>query len=40
MHYTIRHMTRFTYEAPIAESMMEARMQPRSDWQAALPAVR
>jgi transglutaminase-like putative cysteine protease len=31
MHYTIRHVTRFTYEAPITESMMEARMQPRSD---------
>ena len=31
MHYTIRHVTRFTYETPIAESMMEARMQPRSD---------
>jgi len=31
MFYTIRHITRFTYEAPIAESTMEARKQPRSD---------
>lgn len=31
MHYTIRHVTRFTYELPITESVMEARMQPRSD---------
>src|SRR6266436_2639018 len=31
MQYTIRHVTRFTYEAPISESVMEARMQPRTD---------
>jgi len=31
MRYTIRHVTRFTYETPITESVMEARMQPRSD---------
>lgn len=31
MHYTIRHVTRFSYETPIAESMMEVRKQPRSD---------
>jgi transglutaminase-like putative cysteine protease len=31
MRFTIRHVTRFTYETPIAESVMEARMQPRSD---------
>jgi transglutaminase-like putative cysteine protease len=31
MLYTIRHVTRFTYEAAIAESVMEARMQPRSE---------
>jgi transglutaminase-like putative cysteine protease len=31
MQYTIRHVTRFTYEAPISESMMEARMQPCTD---------
>jgi len=29
--YTIRHVTRFTYESSITESVMEARMQPRSD---------
>jgi transglutaminase-like putative cysteine protease len=29
--YTIRHVTRFTYDVPIAESVMEARMQPRSE---------
>jgi len=31
MNYTIRHVTKFVYEAPISESVMEARMQPRSD---------
>jgi transglutaminase-like putative cysteine protease len=31
MQYTIRHTTRFTYEVPISESVMEARMQPRSE---------
>jgi transglutaminase-like putative cysteine protease len=29
--YAIRHVTRFNYEAPITESVMEARMQPRSE---------
>jgi transglutaminase-like putative cysteine protease len=29
--YTIRHVTRFTYEVPITESVMETRMQPRSE---------
>jgi transglutaminase-like putative cysteine protease len=31
MLYTIRHVTKFTYDRPIAESVMEARMQPRGD---------
>src|SRR5687768_17648397 len=31
MRYTVRHVTRFAYESPIAESIMEVRMQPRSD---------
>jgi len=31
MHYTIRHVTRFNYESPVSESVMEARMQPRSE---------
>jgi transglutaminase-like putative cysteine protease len=31
LQYTIRHVTRFTYEAPISESVMEARMQPCTD---------
>jgi transglutaminase-like putative cysteine protease len=31
MRYTVRHVTRFSYETPITESVMEARMQPRSD---------
>ena len=31
MRYSIRHVTRFTYDSPITESVMEARMQPRSD---------
>jgi transglutaminase-like putative cysteine protease len=33
MRYTIRHVTRFTYDTPISESVMEVRMQPRSDGQ-------
>jgi transglutaminase-like putative cysteine protease len=37
MRYTVRHTTRFNYEAPISESVMEARMQPRTDvWQRCL----
>ena len=31
MRYTVRHVTRFTYDSPISESIMEVRMQPRSD---------
>ena len=31
VYYTIYHVTRFTYEEPISESVMEARMQPRSE---------
>ena len=31
MRYTVRHVTRFTYETPITESVMEARMQPLSE---------
>jgi transglutaminase-like putative cysteine protease len=31
MHYTVRHVTRFTYDTPISESVMEVRMQPRSE---------
>jgi transglutaminase-like putative cysteine protease len=31
MQYTIRHVTRFTYDSPISQSVMEARMQPRTD---------
>src|SRR6478752_482229 len=31
MRYTVRHTTRFTYESAITESVMEVRMQPRSD---------
>jgi len=31
MRYTVRHVTRFSYESPISESVMEVRMQPRSD---------
>jgi transglutaminase-like putative cysteine protease len=31
MHYNIRHVTRFTYQTAISESVMEARMQPRTD---------
>jgi transglutaminase-like putative cysteine protease len=31
MQYTVRHLTRFTYENPISESLMEVRMQPRTE---------
>ncbi|HLZ57798.1 MAG TPA: transglutaminase family protein [Ktedonosporobacter sp.] len=31
MYYTVRHTTRFRYSAPITESMMEVRLQPRSE---------
>ena len=31
MHYSIRHVTRFRYSAPVRESVMEIRMQPRSE---------
>src|SRR5579859_6256341 len=31
MYYTIRHITRFRYNAPISESIMEVRIQPRSE---------
>jgi transglutaminase-like putative cysteine protease len=30
-NYTIRHVTRFTYETVVTESIMEVRMQPRSE---------
>jgi transglutaminase-like putative cysteine protease len=29
--YSIRHLTRFRYDCPISESIMETRMHPRSD---------
>jgi len=31
MRYTVRHVTRFNYESPITESIMEVRKQPRTD---------
>ncbi|ABU59798.1 transglutaminase family protein [Roseiflexus castenholzii] len=31
MLYHIRHLTRFRYSAPVSESVVEVRMQPRSD---------
>jgi hypothetical protein len=31
MTYSIRHVTNFRYEPAIRESLMEVRMQPRSD---------
>ncbi len=30
-YYSIRHLTKFQYEHPISESMMETRMHPRND---------
>jgi transglutaminase-like putative cysteine protease len=29
--YNIRHVTRFDYDAPVSESLMEVRMQPRTE---------
>lgn len=31
MYYSIRHLTKFTYDALVSESVMETRMRPRSD---------
>lgn len=31
MYYSIQHQTRFRYDAPVSESIMELRMQPRSE---------
>src|ERR1700759_389969 len=31
MYYSIRHVTRFRYSRPVRESVMELRMQPRSE---------
>src|SRR5215813_7824694 len=36
MFYSIRHVTRFRYSAPVRESVMELRMQPRSEGHQAL----
>jgi transglutaminase-like putative cysteine protease len=36
MHYSIRHITRFRYDTPVRESVMELRMQPRSEGPQAL----
>src|SRR5450755_4571197 len=36
MFYSIRHITRFRYSSPVRESVMELRMQPRSEGPQAL----
>ncbi len=36
MFYSIRHVTRFRYSEPVRESIMEIRMQPRSEWRQAV----
>ena len=36
MFYSIRHITRFRYSSPVRESVMELRMQPRSEGAQAL----
>ena len=36
MFYSIRHVTRFRYSNPVRESVMELRMQPRSEFSQAL----
>jgi transglutaminase-like putative cysteine protease len=30
-YYSIRHVTQFSYDTPVSESLMEVRMQPRSE---------
>jgi len=32
MYYSIQHQTRFRYDAPVNESIMELRMHPRGEW--------
>src|SRR6201986_5300552 len=36
MYYSIRHITRFRYSRPVRQSVMELRMQPRSEGPQAL----
>ena len=36
MYYSIRHITRFRYTSPVRQSVMELRMQPRSEGPQAL----
>ncbi len=36
MFYSIRHVTRFRYSQPVHESVMELRMQPRSEGRQSL----
>lgn len=31
MHFKVHHLTRFRYEAPVSESVMEVRLQPRTE---------
>ena len=31
MFYSIRHLTKFRYSAPVSESVMQLRMHPRSE---------
>ncbi|MEO0586878.1 MAG: transglutaminase family protein [Planctomycetota bacterium] len=31
-HYRIEHTTRFVYDSPVRESVMEVRMKPRDEW--------
>jgi len=31
MHFRVSHVTRFRYDAPVSESVMEVRMQPRTE---------
>jgi transglutaminase-like putative cysteine protease len=32
MYYSIRHQTKFRYAQPVAETVMEVRVQPRTEW--------
>lgn len=40
MNYTIRHVTRFQYSNPVAESVTEVRMQPRTTERQSCPLFR
>ena len=32
MYHSIRHQTKFRYNEPVRETIMEVRLQPRTEW--------